>query len=107
MYYQCDFTQVSCPALVQLDKLTIHSFPFTDSTNEAATFQISVTCEKSYASYKINYDISDIITPSNRSENLTLRNTPDQASGIQLQILDSNSSLKFGPQTMSSSNLGL
>lgn len=99
--------QLSVPAHVQLAKVNNASFQQIGSTIEAAAFQIGASCEKSYAAYKINYEMTDVTNPSNLTENLTLRNTPDQASGVKLQILDNGVPLKFGSHSLSNSGPGL
>lgn len=99
--------KLSVPAQVQLAKVNNASFQQIGSTIEAAAFQIGASCEKSYAAYKINYEMTDVTNPSNLTENLTLRNTPDQASGVKLQILDNGVPLKFGSHSLSNSGPGL
>ncbi|WP_308907586.1 fimbrial protein [Pseudomonas canadensis] len=92
--------RVSCtldaPALVKLRPLNISSLPSAGATVEVASFQLGASCNKSPVAYNVYYSMTDVNTPSNTSNNLTLAALPDQASGVALQVLDDGKAVSFG-----------
>lgn len=91
---------ISCtldaPALVKLRSLDTSSLPSGGATVEVASFQLGASCNKSPVAYNVYYSMTDVNTPSNTSNNLTLAALPDQASGVALQVLDDGKAVSFG-----------
>lgn len=64
--------KLTVPASVSLRRTTMALIPTVGSTQDGATFKMSVSCPAAYASYKVLYAMTDVNTPANTSDRLSL-----------------------------------
>lgn len=85
------------PKTVVLNKTYLALIPSVESSLIGANFSISVSCPAAYAPYKVLYAMSDVNTPSNTSDRLSIAVGEGAAKGISLQVLDDGVPVKFNP----------
>jgi type 1 fimbria pilin len=91
--------KLTVPASVSLRRTTMALIPSVGSTQDGATFKMSVSCPAAYASYKVLYAMTDVNTPANTSDRLSLAPIAGSAKGIALQLLDGDTPIKFAPES--------
>jgi type 1 fimbria pilin len=91
--------KLTVPASVSLRRTTMALIPTVGSTQDGATFKMSVSCPAAYASYKVLYAMTDVNTPANTSDRLSLAPIAGSAKGIALQLLDGDTPIKFAPES--------
>lgn len=91
---------ISCklvaPGQVKLRSVNLALLSSAGATVEGASLQMGVSCNKAYSAYNIRYSMIDVNDLSNTSSSLQISKSPEQASGISLQVLDNGDPIKFG-----------
>ena len=98
---------VKTPSIsITLPQLTVSDLGTLGATGGVTPFQIDLACNGTTLK-NVYINLTDATTPSNTSGQLTLASGPGAASGVQLQILQSNGqAISFGPDTAVQGNPG-
>ncbi|MGH8437461.1 MAG: fimbrial protein [Pseudomonas sp.] len=87
---------LDAPPQVKLNSVNLALLSSQGATADGASFQLGVSCNKTYLGYRVLYSMVDVYDPANMSSNLALAKLPDQASGVALQVVDDGHPLSLG-----------
>ncbi|KRP69640.1 MULTISPECIES: fimbrial protein [Pseudomonas] len=87
---------LAIPAELKLKSVNLSAIPMPGDSNEAASFQLGLTCAGSTPAYQVSYSMSDVNDSANQSSTLTLADAAKKASGVSLQVVDGMTPVKFG-----------